>query len=73
MKYFKKVSGDRVYLSPLNPEDAGRILEIQKEAFQIQGEIYDDFCIPPLVETLEELKVYNNKGVECRNNILFMV
>jgi len=36
--------------------DLQEILDLQKLAFRIQGEIYNDFTIPPLVQTLEEIK-----------------
>lgn len=35
--------------------DAQEILEIQKLAFQGQAVLYNDFSLPPLVQTLEEL------------------
>lgn len=35
--------------------DAEKILEIQKLAFYGQGILYNDFTLPPLVQTLEEL------------------
>jgi ribosomal protein S18 acetylase RimI-like enzyme len=35
--------------------DAEKILEIQKLAFHGQGILYNDFMLPPLVQTLEEL------------------
>lgn len=35
--------------------DAAEILEIQKLAFRGQGILYNDFMLPPLVQTLEEL------------------
>jgi ribosomal protein S18 acetylase RimI-like enzyme len=35
--------------------DSTEILEIQKLAFHGQGVVYDDFTLPPLVQTLEEL------------------
>jgi len=37
-------------------EDAASILELQKQAFQMEAEIYDDFAIPPLLQTLDGLK-----------------
>jgi GNAT superfamily N-acetyltransferase len=37
-------------------DDAKEILQLQKEAYQSEGKIYNDFEIPPLVETLGELK-----------------
>ncbi len=36
--------------------DAAEILEIQKLAFNKQGMLYNDFKLPPLVQTLEELR-----------------
>ncbi len=35
--------------------DAPAILKIQKLAFQKQGMLYNDFKLPPLVQTLEEM------------------
>lgn len=35
--------------------DAEKIFEIQKLAFHGQGVLYNDFTLPPLVQTLEEL------------------
>ena len=37
-------------------EDLGEILELQKLAFRSQAEIYNDFSIPPLIQTLEEIE-----------------
>ncbi len=37
-------------------EDAAPILELQKQAYQSEAEIYDDFAIPPLLQTLDDLK-----------------
>ncbi len=36
-------------------EDIPKILEIQKNAFTIQAELYDAYDIPPMVETAEEI------------------
>jgi len=36
--------------------DASEILNLQKLAYQSEAEIYDDFTIPPLTQTLKELK-----------------
>jgi ribosomal protein S18 acetylase RimI-like enzyme len=38
------------------PEDAAAILELQKFAYQSEARIYNDFNIPPLTQTLEEMK-----------------
>ena len=37
-------------------EDLREILELQKLAFKSQAEIYGDYSIPPLIQTLEEIK-----------------
>ena len=37
-------------------EDLLEILNLQKLAFQAQVEIYDDYSIPPLIQTEEEIK-----------------
>ncbi|MDM8535657.1 GNAT family N-acetyltransferase [Desulfobacterales bacterium HSG17] len=37
-------------------EDAQKILELQKLAYKQEAEIYQDFNIPPLLQTLEEIK-----------------
>jgi ribosomal protein S18 acetylase RimI-like enzyme len=39
-----------------NVDDADEILVLQKEAFQSEAKAYNDFEIPPLTETLNELK-----------------
>jgi len=36
-------------------EDAQEILELQKYAYVSEAELHDDFKIPPLMQTLEEL------------------
>ncbi len=38
------------------PKDAATILELQKLAYQSEAQLYQDFNIPPLTQTLEELK-----------------
>ena len=38
------------------PEDLQQIFTIQKLAYQDEAKIYDNFKIPPLLETLKELK-----------------
>jgi ribosomal protein S18 acetylase RimI-like enzyme len=38
------------------PEDAATIVELQKLACQSEAELYNDFSIPPLTQTIEELR-----------------
>ncbi len=37
-------------------EDAATILELQKLAYQSEAQLYNDFGIPPMTQTLEELR-----------------
>jgi ribosomal protein S18 acetylase RimI-like enzyme len=37
-------------------EDMTTILELQKLAYQSEAQLYNDFSIPPLVQTLDELR-----------------
>lgn len=38
------------------PEDAGILLELQKEAYAAEARLYDDWTIAPLTETVEHLR-----------------
>lgn len=46
-----------------NADDAPQILLLQKLAYQSEAKLYDDFKIPPLVETLAELKTLFNSHI----------
>ena len=37
-------------------QDAAEILALQKLAYQSEAELYDDYTIPPLTQTLEEIE-----------------
>ncbi|XHH08578.1 MAG: GNAT family N-acetyltransferase [Candidatus Bathyarchaeia archaeon] len=39
-----------------NPNDAQEILSIQKLAFTVQAQLYNVYTLPPLLETLDEVK-----------------
>ena len=39
-----------------NIEDSEKILGLQKLAYQSEAEIYQDYSIPPLMQTIEEIK-----------------
>ena len=46
------------------PGDAQEILRLQKLAYLSEAELHDDFKIPPLTQTLDELvKDFDNKKV----------
>ena len=42
-------------ISPATVEDAAAIFDLQQCAYQTEAAIYNDFAIPPLVETPDEL------------------
>jgi len=45
-------------------EDAESILELQRVAYQSEAQLHDDFSIPPLTQTLEQLKLeFGNKTI----------
>jgi ribosomal protein S18 acetylase RimI-like enzyme len=50
-------------------EDAVAILELQKLAYQSEAKLYDDFSIPPLIQTMEELEVDFNSKVFLKTQI----
>lgn len=37
-------------------EDAEKLLELQKLCYQSEAQIYDDYSIPPLIETIEAMR-----------------
>jgi len=50
-------------------EDAVAILELQKLAYQSEAKLYNDFSIPPLIQTMEELEVDFNSKVFLKTQI----
>lgn len=49
-------TGMDVVISQANVEDAPQILALQRLAFQSEAALYDDYAIPPLTQTLEQLE-----------------
>ncbi len=45
-----------IYIEAAKIADSQQILDIQKEAYLSEAEIYDDYNIPPLTQTLKEIK-----------------
>lgn len=63
-KRFQEISGGKgeLIISEAAIADARDILDLQKLAYQSEAEIYNDFSIAPLTQTLEELRGdFNNK------------
>ena len=50
------MKADRLVIKRANVENAAQILDLQKLAFQSQARIYDDYELPPLTQTLEEIQ-----------------
>lgn len=46
----------KIRIEEAKKSDAKRILHIQKEAYRSEAEIYDDYKIPPLTQTLSEIE-----------------
>jgi ribosomal protein S18 acetylase RimI-like enzyme len=45
-----------MFISQASIEDAEAILKLQKLAYQSEAQIYNDFSIPPLTQTLDQIK-----------------
>jgi ribosomal protein S18 acetylase RimI-like enzyme len=50
------VSGLSIVIADATPTDAGELLTLQRAAYLSEGELHADFRLPPLVETLEEIR-----------------
>lgn len=46
----------RVRIEPAGEEDAGEILTVQRAAYLAEAQLYGDPFLPPLVETIEQLR-----------------
>jgi ribosomal protein S18 acetylase RimI-like enzyme len=45
------------------PEDAGELMTLQRAAFVVEGRRYHDFDLPPLTETLDEVRTAVRTGL----------
>lgn len=43
-------------IEPAAPADAGELLTLQRAAYLPEGALYHDFTLPPLTETLDEVR-----------------
>lgn len=57
------VDSEEVRISVAESIDLGEILELQKEAYFQEAEIYDDYNIPPLTQKIETLRLEWQKGI----------
>ena len=46
---------DTLDIRPARPDDAAQILQLQRAAYRIEAERYNDLTLPPLTETLDDL------------------
>ena len=46
---------DEIIIDKADKTDAAEILELQQLAYQSEAEIYQDWTIPPLMQTLEDI------------------
>jgi GNAT superfamily N-acetyltransferase len=49
-------AGTHLRIEKAKVADAQEILSVQKQAFQVQAKLYDNYKLPPLLETLEEVE-----------------
>lgn len=52
-----------VHIGPLDPSRAGEVLTIQRAAYLQEARRYGAWDLPPLVETLEEIKSHLDLGL----------
>lgn len=52
-------------IRPISPDDAGEVLTIQRAAFASEALIYGDPDMPPLTQTLEELRAELVENFGC--------
>ena len=45
-----------VLIESADPDDAEEILDMQKLAYISEAELYDDYSIPPLVQTRQDIR-----------------
>lgn len=52
-------------IRPITPDDAGEVLTVQRAAFASEALIYGDPDMPPLTQTLEELRAELVENLGC--------
>jgi GNAT superfamily N-acetyltransferase len=68
--YTGEVPDDALEILPIRPDDAGETLTLQRAAFVQEALIYDSVQMPPLTQTLDELRaeLVENLGCVAREN-----
>jgi ribosomal protein S18 acetylase RimI-like enzyme len=52
-----------VHIGPLGPEHAGEVMTIQRAAYLAEARRYGAWELPPLVETIEEIRKHVESGM----------
>jgi ribosomal protein S18 acetylase RimI-like enzyme len=52
-----------VHIVPASAEDAGELLTLQRAAYLSEGRLHDRFDLPPLTETLDEVRAAVARGL----------
>jgi predicted N-acetyltransferase YhbS len=60
-------SGDaaQIEVRPIDPGDAGEVLTLQRAAFVQEALVYDDVDMPPLTQTLEQVRAELRENLGC--------
>ncbi len=56
---------DAPVIRPISPDDAGEVLTVQRAAFVGEALIYGDADMPPLTQTLDELRAELVENLGC--------
>jgi ribosomal protein S18 acetylase RimI-like enzyme len=54
--------GPSIVIASATVEDAGELLTLQRAAYLTEGELHGDFRLPPLVETVDEVRAAVRDG-----------
>jgi len=62
---FTEIEGKPLHMiiALANREDLEAILDLQKQCYLSEGELYDDYSIPPLTQDIESIKADFNQGI----------
>lgn len=54
---------EELVINSPNKSDLGTILDLQKRAYESEAQLYNDYSIPPLTQSLDELVVEFNQKI----------
>ncbi|WP_298313632.1 hypothetical protein [uncultured Aquimarina sp.] len=59
-------------ISTAEKKDLKAILELKKSCYAEEAELYDDFSIPPLTQTLESIELDYEKEKILKKELIFI-